>query len=535
MTSRTLPHSLEAERSVLGAILIDNDTFNLVAAIIDARAFFRDAHRRIYERMVDLSERSQPIDLVTLKEELERSGELEEVGGPAYVASLVDGVPRSTNVEYYAQIVKEKATLRNLIFSVNRILGSAYEADHEADQILDEAESAILSVTKDRVKARALPQFKSLRAMLAEPVEPTRFRIDQWQPSGTRVLVAAQFKAGKTTLVNNVIRSLVDGDPFLGRFAVEPIAGTLACFDLEMSETMLRAWLGAQQIRNDDRVYPVPLRGRLAEFPLLDGNRRRELAEHLRANQVEYVVWDCVRPLIDFCGLDEHKDAGRLLTAFDALLGEAGVEDALVVQHMGHAAERARGDSRFRDWPDVEWRLVRRDENPNSPRFISAYGRDVDQAEAQLDYDHEGRRLTIVGGSRKDARSTDALDVISAVLRAAGTPMSGRAIKKAMRESEIGRNAIDAALAFGARTDRLYVTPGPRSSKLYSLSAVSQRPEVSRECPGDAETSVPVSPDLYRSGTLGQSDMGQERVFYRKGAFDPAGPSPHLNQENARS
>ena len=112
---RTLPHNLEAERSVLGANLVDNDTFNIAAAVIDSRAFFRDAHRRIFERMIDLAERSQPIDLVTLKETLERSGDLEEVGGPAYIASLVDGVPRSTNVEYYAQIVKEKATLRALI------------------------------------------------------------------------------------------------------------------------------------------------------------------------------------------------------------------------------------------------------------------------------------------------------------------------------------------------------------------------------------------------------------------------------------
>ncbi|MDH4063765.1 MAG: replicative DNA helicase, partial [Acidobacteriota bacterium] len=102
--ARTLPHNLEAERSVLGAVLIDNATFNVAAAVLTPPAFFRDAHRRIFARMVELSERSQPIDLVTLKESLERSGELEEVGGPAYVASLVDGVPRSTNVEYYAQI-----------------------------------------------------------------------------------------------------------------------------------------------------------------------------------------------------------------------------------------------------------------------------------------------------------------------------------------------------------------------------------------------------------------------------------------------
>ena len=139
---RTLPHNLEAERSVLGAILIDNDVFNVAAATITPVSFFRDAHRRIFEQMVALSERSQPIDLVTLKEELERSGDLDEVGGPAYIASLVDGVPRSTNVEYYAQIVKEKATLRHLIFAANKILGNAYEADQEADLILDEAESA---------------------------------------------------------------------------------------------------------------------------------------------------------------------------------------------------------------------------------------------------------------------------------------------------------------------------------------------------------------------------------------------------------
>ena len=112
---RTLPHNLEAERSVLGAILVHNDAFNTAAQVIDGRDFYRDAHRRIFDRMVTLSERGEAIDFVTLKEELSRGGDLEDVGGPAYIASLVDGVPRATNIEYYARIVKEKATLRNLI------------------------------------------------------------------------------------------------------------------------------------------------------------------------------------------------------------------------------------------------------------------------------------------------------------------------------------------------------------------------------------------------------------------------------------
>src|SRR6185436_5568073 len=136
VAERTLPHNLEAERSVLGAILLHNDAFNLAAEILDAADFFRDAHRRIFDKMVALAERGDAIDLVTLKEELGRSGEIDEVGGPAYIAALVDGVPRSTNVDHYARIIKEKATLRNLIFSANKILTNAYEAEQEADVIL---------------------------------------------------------------------------------------------------------------------------------------------------------------------------------------------------------------------------------------------------------------------------------------------------------------------------------------------------------------------------------------------------------------
>jgi replicative DNA helicase len=235
-SQRTLPHNLEAERSVLGAVLIDNGMFNVVAAMMTSNAFFRDAHRRIFERMVTLSERSQPIDLVTLKEELERTGDLEEVGGPAYIASLTDGVPRSTNVEYYAQIVKEKATLRNLIFSANRILGSAYDADQEADLILDEAESAIFAVAEDRIKAGFIPmrdlvreQFPRIEKLFEHKTYitgvPTGFTdIDQktrgLQP-GDLVIVAARPSMGKTSLVLNICQHVATHGGVAGFFSLE--------------------------------------------------------------------------------------------------------------------------------------------------------------------------------------------------------------------------------------------------------------------------------------------------------------------------
>ncbi len=216
---RALPHNLEAERSVLGAILLHNDAFNLAAEVIDAPDFFRDAHRRIFEKMVRLAERGDAIDLVTLKEELGRAGELDAVGGPAYIAALVDGVPRSTNVEHYARIIKEKATLRSLIFSANKILSTAYEAEEEADVILDRAEHAIFAIADDRVR----DGFVSLRALAESSLEtieklhahkelvtgvPTGFVDLDEMTSGFQasdlIIVAARPSMGKTSLVLNI-------------------------------------------------------------------------------------------------------------------------------------------------------------------------------------------------------------------------------------------------------------------------------------------------------------------------------------------
>src|SRR5439155_26660583 len=134
-----------------------------------------------------------------------------------------------------------------------------------------------------------------------------------------------------------------------------------------------------------DRVDVIALRGRAAAFNIVDPGVRTMWAETLKANDIGYVVLDCLRPILDALGLDESHDTGRFLYFFDALLAEAGVLEALVLTHMGHGNERARGDSRLRDWPDVEWRLVREEEtDPSSTRFLTAFGRDVDVPESKL-------------------------------------------------------------------------------------------------------------------------------------------------------
>ncbi len=235
--ARTLPHNLDAEKSVLGAILIHNDAFNSAAEVIDSRDFFRDAHRRIFDRMIALSERGDAIDFVTLKEELSRAGELDEVGGPAYIASLADGVPRSANVEYYAKIVKEKSTLRSLIHSANKILAEAYDAEEEPDLLLDEAERAIFAIAEDRIRAGFVPlrdlvqsSFTAIEKLqqhkgLVTGV-PTGFvDLDEMtsglQPSDL-ILVAARPSMGKTSFVLNIAQHVgTSTDMTVGFFSLE--------------------------------------------------------------------------------------------------------------------------------------------------------------------------------------------------------------------------------------------------------------------------------------------------------------------------
>lgn len=237
VAERTLPHNLEAERSVLGAILLDNEAFNAAAELINENDFFRDAHRRIFDKMVRLAERGNAIDLVTLKEELGRTGDLEEVGGPAYISALLDGVPRSTNVEHYARIIKEKATLRNLIHAANKILGNAYDAEEEADTILDQAESAIFAIADKKVRD-GFVSLKDLAESSLDTIEklaskreivtgvPTGFTDLDEMTSGLQpgdiVIVAARPSMGKTSLVLNMAQHVgTKTDMTVGIFSLE--------------------------------------------------------------------------------------------------------------------------------------------------------------------------------------------------------------------------------------------------------------------------------------------------------------------------
>ena len=255
MAERTLPHNLEAEKCVLGAILINNHAFNQAAEVIDAQDFFRDAHRRIFEKMVGLTDRNEPVDLVTLKDELGRSGDLDEVGGPAYLSALTDGVPRSANVEYYAKIVKEKSTLRKLIASANEVLTSAYDGEQDADELLDDAERSIFQIAESRLRTGFVPlsEFVGKTYSLLERLQahkgnltgvPSGFeRLDEMTSGFQKqdlVIVAARPSMGKTSLVLNIAMNAAADSP-----------RTIGVFSLEMSAEQLFIRLLTSEARID--------------------------------------------------------------------------------------------------------------------------------------------------------------------------------------------------------------------------------------------------------------------------------------------
>lgn len=324
-----------------------------------------------------------------------------------------------------------------------------------------------------------LPPVRSLDALLAEPDSPVAYRVDRLAPTGARVMCSAQYKAGKTTLVGNLARALVDDEPFLGAFTIHTPARRLVLIDDELGDDMVRRWLREQRIDNTGAVADVvTLRGRLAAFNPTDDRNRARWAARLADLGADYLVLDCLGPVLAALGLDENRDVGVFLAGFDALLGEAGIDDSLTVHHMGHTNERARGASRLQDWPDAIWRVVRESDDPASPRFFSAYGRDVNVPEGRLSFDQASRRLTYAEGSRGDAKTEDALRAVVELLAADalddGAGLSGRAVEDDL-SAEHTQKAIRAACRLAVERGLVSVTAGKRGAKLHRIAAPCSR------------------------------------------------------------
>jgi len=254
-----LPSNVEAERSILGAILLDNGLCNQAIELLRREDFFLDSHRRIFDKMIGLTDRGSPIDLITLSDELRRAAEFEQVGGATYIASLIDGVPRTDTIEPYARIVKSKAMLRRLITASNQIIASCFEEEDETDVIIDKAEQLIFQIAEDRVRQGfqyigevAQRRLEQIEQMAGRPEMitgvPTGFTDFDQMTSGLQrqdlIIIAARPSQGKTALALNMALYAAKNRNVVGVFSLEmsaeQLVSRLLCSEARVDAHRLR-------------------------------------------------------------------------------------------------------------------------------------------------------------------------------------------------------------------------------------------------------------------------------------------------------
>ena len=216
---RVPPQNLDAERSVLGAMLLDAEAIPHVVEVLDEDFFYRDAHKKIYRAIISLFDRNEAVDILTSVEMLRKQGALEAVGGASYLAELLDAVPTAANVDYYAKIVREKALLRSLIAACTHVVTEAYDETGDPDDLLDNAEQLIFEIAENKLSTPVLP-VKDLVVESMERLErlardqsgvtgiPTGFRDLDQKLSGLHnselIIVAGRTAMGKTSFALNV-------------------------------------------------------------------------------------------------------------------------------------------------------------------------------------------------------------------------------------------------------------------------------------------------------------------------------------------
>lgn len=344
----------------------------------------------------------------------------------------------------------------------NRVITELYQirAKHDA-KIQHTAELAAKNF-------RAPAYTRTLTEELLIPDEPVSYFVDELLPTGGNALLAAQFKAGKTTMVTNLLRSYADGDPFLGRFTVTPGEGRIAIFNYELSPNQYRTWLREQGIVNTDRVAVLHLRGH--RLPLTVPSVEDWVVNWLIEQECSAWIADPFARAATGTDENSNTEVGVWLDTFDVIKARAGISAAVLPTHTGRAVqeqgqERARGATRLDDWADVRW-LLTKDDDEN--RFFRATGRDVELSEELLTFEPLTRSLTLGGGDRRwvanRALSQRVLDFVNA--------NPGAGVKALQTGVKGNKEQIDAARLDLIRRHKVRVEDGPRSAQFHYANEV---------------------------------------------------------------
>lgn len=240
---KSIPANLEAERAVLGSLMIDPDAIIKVANFLRAEDFFRERHAWLYEAMLALNERREPLDFVTIVDELERRNQLEEIGGPAYLTDLISNTPTAMYVDHYARIVERTALLRRLISAAGKIAELAYDESQDVDEVMDRAEQIVFGVSESRIHRDLMP----IRAIMTNVVDRIDFLARNQDtlmgvPTGFTMLDRLLGGLQKSDLI------ILAGRPGMGKTsfglsmaqnAAKRYGARVAVFSLEMSNEQL--------------------------------------------------------------------------------------------------------------------------------------------------------------------------------------------------------------------------------------------------------------------------------------------------------
>ena len=284
LTSRLPPQNLEAEQAVLGGIMIDNDAINRVVDVIDPGDFYRESHRKIFRAMIEISEKSEPIDLVTLSDLLKGRNELEEAGGASYLSFLVDNIPTAANSATYARLIREKSILRHLIQGATRIVAEGYELSGDIDQFLDQCEKTVFDIAQRRIRQSFYPMreivkdgFKMIEKMferkeMVTGVPTGYLELDRLtsglQPSDL-VVVAGRPSMGKTAFAlcvaaNAALKHKIPCAIFSLEMSKEQLAQRMLCMEARIDSSKLRGGF----LSESDWPKLTEAAGELSEAPI---------------------------------------------------------------------------------------------------------------------------------------------------------------------------------------------------------------------------------------------------------------------------
>jgi hypothetical protein len=400
----------------------------------------------------------------------------------------LDQLDTAVNVDHETGEITEPATL------ADELAGDRLLAQEVADQLRRARARVIVAELEARRSPQQRPDVGTLTELLQRPQEPP-WRVHGLLPAGGRMLLTAQRKTGKTTMTGNLTRSLLTGDPFLDRFPVRALTGTVVALNYEVTGATYARWMDQVGVP-PQRMHVVNLRGR--RNLLTDQAGRTELAGLIRAAGGDVLVVDPFGRAYTGRSQNDAAEVTPWLVMLDQLAEAAGITEVVLAAHAGWDGERTRGSSALEDWADVVVTVTR--DPDTDQRFLRAEGRDVDVDEDALHYDASTRRLTLTGtGSRSKARagrrSAELVDALVQVVTA--DPRIGvGGIERALRDAGVPfqKGDVNRASHEAERLGRIVVETGPRRARIHSL------PPTTPDYPHGVTVTTP-DPPLYGGGS----------------------------------